>query len=130
MTLKGLKNCDNFESHVGKGRPFRSSLSGWTDLDLFGSWLDTQPGRLWRPWSGGFGCWWVFTLVIYAHIGITVQDEDRGLGESSGSDLTGSFAGADPGPGTAGVLRLERTGAGFFDHIRWDLQGAIFKAVH
>jgi hypothetical protein len=39
-----------------------------------------------------------------AHIGITVQDEDRGLGEHSGSDLTGSCAGADPGPGTAGVL--------------------------
>jgi hypothetical protein len=39
-----------------------------------------------------------------AHIGITVQDEDRGLGEHSGSDLTGSCAGADPGPCTAGFL--------------------------
>ncbi len=29
-----------------------------------------------------------------------------------------------------GFMRLERTGAGVFDHIRLDLQGAIFKAVH
>ncbi len=45
---------------------------------------------------------------------MTVQDEDRGLGESSGSDLTGSCAGADPGPGTAGVLATLTHGGGRF----------------
>ena len=126
--LKGLKNCDNFESHVGKGRPFRPSFSGWTNLDLFGSWLDTQPGRLWRPWSRGF--WWVFTFDNLAHIGITVQDEDRGLGKPPGRTLQDPAQVQIPGRALPGFLRLERTGAGVFDHIRWDLQGAIFKAVH
>ncbi len=30
-----MKNCDIFESHMGKGRPFRSTLSGWIYSDLF-----------------------------------------------------------------------------------------------
>ncbi len=85
-------------------------------------------GRLWRPWFRGV--WWEFTLDNQAHIGITVQDEYRGLGESSGSDLTGSCAGADPGPGTAGVLANRTHGGGVVDHIRWDLYRASFKAVH
>ena len=52
------------------------------------------------------GIWVLVGIYVgyLAHIGITVQDEDRGLGEHSGSDLTGSCAGADPGPGTAGIL--------------------------
>ena len=34
-----------------------------------------------------------------------------------------------PGRVLPGSLRLERTGAGvLFDHIRWDLGGAIFTA--
>jgi hypothetical protein len=35
-----------------------------------------------------------------------------------------------PGRALPGFLQLERTGAGVFDHIRWDLQGAIFKSLH
>ncbi len=52
------------------------------------------------------GIWVLVGIYVgyLAHIGFTVQDEDRGFGESSGSDITGFCAGADPGPGTAGVL--------------------------
>jgi hypothetical protein len=115
-------------AHVGKGRPFRPSLSGWTYSDLFGfGWIPNR--EAFAPLVQGVLVGFTFDKLSPYRDHSTSRGQGFG-GNSPGRTLQETALVQIPGRVLPGSLRLERTGAGVqIDHIRWDLGGAIFTAV-